>query len=48
MCKQYKLYVPNTYYCNGMNNELLIKNDSIHGFNGASYSIHSKERIRAR
>lgn len=45
---EYKLYVPNTYYCNGMNNELLIKNDSIHGFNGASYSIHSKERIRAR
>lgn len=36
---EYKLYIPDTSLYDGKNNELLIKNDSIHGFNGSSYSL---------
>lgn len=36
---EYKLHVSHASSYDGKHNELLIKNDSIYGFNGASYSI---------
>lgn len=39
---EYKLYVSHANSCNIENKALIIKNDSIHGFNGASYSISTE------
>lgn len=36
---EYKLYVSDTSSYDVKNNELLVKNDSIHGFNGSSYPL---------
>lgn len=36
---EYKLYVSETSLCDVKDYELLVKNDSIHGFNGSSYSL---------
>lgn len=36
---EYKLHVSHASSYDTIHNELLIKNDSIHGFNGASYSV---------
>lgn len=41
---EYKLHVSHASSYDSIHNELSIKNDSIHGFNGASYSVSTRSK----